>query len=128
MIPLLVIGGITAALALLANRAPAAAPAAAPASSPPIGSAVTPTPSTPPALFTTPDMEALYHTAVAARVESAIPIQAAQQSATRPATPVYVFPVAPRIAPVAPAPVRAPIAQVEITGGRVGSRTKYSLF
>lgn len=129
MIPLLVIGGITAALALLAKRAPAAAAAnAVPASSPPIGSAVTPTPSTPPALFTTPDMEALYHSAVAARVQSGIPIQAAQQPATRPAAPVYVFPVAPRIAPVAPATARAPIAQVGTGGGGTGGRTKYSLF
>src|SRR6185437_14785535 len=101
MIPLLVIGGITAAIALLAKNSSAAAPASSTApnaSTPPIGSAVTPTPSTPtatthaivadigyhpfgPNLFPTPETESLYQAAVAARQAAGIPIVAAPQLA-----------------------------------------------
>lgn len=130
MIPLLVIGGITAALALLAKRAPVSAPANAQPAMHPIGSAVTPTPSTPPALFTTPEMESLYQTAVAARAETGIPIQVVPQPvATRRPAYVVLGSTAARLAP-APAPSRAPIAQVGGAGGYsgTGSRTKFALF
>src|SRR5487761_220413 len=123
MIPILVIGGITAAIALLANHANAAPASAAPApgAAPPIGSAVTPTPSTPTAvshtveipIFYNPDQESLYQAALRAREASGIPIVAAPvapQPAQR-TLPVFAGSklfsglTAPRlVAPVAPAP------------------------
>jgi len=137
MIPLLVIGGITAAVALFAKNASSTHPASATAPSmPQIGSGVTPTPSTPtPAtheiapLFPTPETESLYQAAVAAREASGIPIVAEPQPAPARLAAAYVFPgsTPPRIAP-APAPSRAPIAQVGAGGQRFPSRLKLSLF
>lgn len=130
MITILLLGGIVAGLGLLANRPAASSPAVA-NSTPPIGSAVSPTPSTPtPASHTifTDDQESLYAAALAARAQSGIPIVAGPQTRAVPqyASPV---PVAPRIvAPVRPAPARAPIAQVGTGGVRTASRTKLSLF
>jgi len=146
MIPILVIGGITAAIALLAKHAAPATAAAPAAGAPPIGSSVTPTPSTPTAvshtieapIFSSPDQESLYQAALRAREASGIPIQAAPQPAKQ-TVPVFAGSrlfsglTAPRlVAPVAPAPARTPIAQVGTGGGGIsGLRNRpklYSLF
>ncbi len=148
MIPLLVIGGITAAVALLAKGASSAAPAPAlsNATPAPIGSAVTPTPSTPTAmthaiepLFPTPESASLYQAAVAARQAAGIPIVATPQLA--PAEPVVprfageqLFSkfnprtTPPRQVAPAPAPARAPIAGVGREGFVEGRRFRFTVF
>lgn len=148
MIPLLVIGGITAAVALLAKGASSAAPALSNATPAPIGSAVTPTPSTPTAmthaiepLFPTPESESLYQAAVAARQAAGIPIVAAPQPAPadEPVVPRFAGEqlfskfnprtTPPRQVAPAPAPARAPfVAGVGREGFVEGRRFRFTVF
>jgi len=109
MIPILVIGGIVAAVTLLAKGS--SAPAAPAAGLAPVGSITSPQPSTPtPTIFDTPAAEALYNSAVAARAAAGIPIQLAPPAGYSYARPA---PPAPKVNPIAivrpPLPVVARI-------------------